>query len=64
MPSDKFEKIFGDYLASKEYDDAADSLFSIIRTAFLAGWKAACGEVPEAQHNIIHLLYKQEADPE
>ena len=64
MERDTFEKAFSDYLESPEYDAAEDALFSAIRAAFLAGWKAACGEVPEAQHNIIHLLYKQEADPE
>ena len=62
MQSDEFEQAFSDFLASKEYDEAEDSLFSVIRTAFLAGWKAACGEAPDPQHSVIHLMYNQQAD--
>ena len=63
MQSDAFEQAFSDFLATKEYDDAEDTLFSVIRMAFLAGWMAARGEAPEPQHNIIHLLRNRQSDP-
>ena len=43
MQSDTFEKAFSNYLEHKDYDEAEDALFSIIRAAFLAGWHAAGG---------------------
>lgn len=35
------EKAFDEFLNRKEYNEAGYALFSIIRTAFIAGWKAA-----------------------
>jgi len=63
METDTFEKAFSDYLESPEYDAAEDALFSAIRAAFLAGWKAACGDTPEPVKNIVYLLHKKHTDP-
>lgn len=46
MYSDLFEKRFDDFIAGTDYDDAEDALFTIVRAAFIAGWKAAGGEMP------------------
>lgn len=58
MQTNEFEQAFSNYLDCPEYDQAEDALFSAIRAAFMAGWKAAKGEAPEPQGNIIHLLHK------
>ena len=44
MLSNDFEKAFGDFLDRREYDQAENALFAMVRIAFLAGWKAAGGE--------------------
>ena len=59
MKTDEFEQAFSYFPESPVYDDAEDSLFSIVRTAFLAGWNAAQGKPPEPQDKVIRLLYKQ-----
>ncbi len=41
MQSDHFEHSFDEFLSQKEYDEAEEALFTIVRQAFLAGWKAA-----------------------
>ena len=46
MQTNEFEQAFSDFLDTKAYDDAEDTLFSVIRMAFVAGWKAARGEAP------------------
>lgn len=48
-----FEKAFSDFLDRKEYDDAENALFSIVRSAYQAGWNAAGGDPPKPQ-DIIH----------
>ena len=58
MQTNEFEQAFSNYLDNPEYDQAEDALFSAIRAAFTAGWKAAKGEAPEPQEKIIHLLHK------
>lgn len=58
MQTNDFEKAFGDFLDRREYDQAENALFSIVRIAFLAGWKAAGGEAPPPQ-KILHLLHKE-----
>ena len=40
MHSDEFEKAFSEFLDGREYDSAAEGLFTIVRLAFAAGWKA------------------------
>lgn len=49
MQTNDFEKAFGDFLDRREYDQAENALFSMVRIAFLAGWKAAGGEAPPPQ---------------
>lgn len=43
--SDAFEQAFGEFLDSNAYDQAEDMLFSVVRAAYLAGWKAAGGDL-------------------
>nr|WP_325215147.1 hypothetical protein [uncultured Oscillibacter sp.] len=49
MMSNDFEEAFSNFLERKEYDEAENALFSMVRIAFLAGWKAAGGEPPTPQ---------------
>jgi len=50
-----FEKAFGNFLERREYDEAEEVLFSVVRSAFLAGWEAAGGKPPEPQE-ILWLV--------
>ena len=58
MMSDNFEKAFSDFLERREYDQAENALFSMVRIAFLAGWKAAGGDPPQPQR-IFQLMHKE-----
>ena len=58
MQTNEFEQAFSDFLETKAYDEAEDALFSVMRMAFLAGWRAARGEAPEPQEKVIYLLHK------
>ena len=62
MNSDAFEQAFGDFLERREYDQAENALFAMVRIAFLAGWKAAGGDPPPPQ-KVIELLHKDNIDP-
>ena len=53
--NDLFEKAFENFLERKEYDEAQEALFHVVRAAFLAGWKAAGGEMPKPQP-VVSLL--------
>jgi hypothetical protein len=55
MMSNEFEAAFADFLDRREYDGAEAALFDLVRTAFLAGWKAAGGEPPVPQ-KIFQLV--------
>ena len=55
MMSNEFEKAFGDFLDRHEYDEAEAYLFSMVRLAFVAGWKAAGGEPPRSER-IFELV--------
>ena len=55
MYSNDFEKAFSDFLERREYDQASNALFSMVRIAFIAGWKAAGGEPPPPQ-KVIELV--------
>lgn len=55
MQTNDFEKAFGDYIDRREYDEVQNVLFTIIRSAFEAGWKAAGGE-PPIPHKIFELI--------
>ena len=62
MMSNDFEEAFGNFLDRREYDDAESALFEMVRTAFLAGWKAAGGEPPQPQKvfQLIHCSSQSE----
>jgi len=60
MPND-FEKAFSDFLERKEYDDAENALFDMVRISFLAGWNAAGGDPPHPQ-KIFQVLYNDQTD--
>ena len=50
MMDNTFEKAFGEYLDSAEYDTIANELFAATRNAFLAGWIAAGESLPASGH--------------
>ena len=49
MHSDELEEAFSDFLDRHEYEDAEAALFSMVRLAFVAGWRAAGGDPPRAE---------------
>jgi len=61
MQSEAFEHAFSLFLDSREYDAAADLLFSAMRTAFLAGWKAADSQGEHLPEDLIYLLHRSDA---
>ena len=63
MMSNDFEKAFGDFLDRREYDQAENALFAMVRISFLAGWKAAGGDPPQPQ-KIFKLIHKEDTDPD
>lgn len=52
MMDNNFEKAFGEYLDSAEYDTIANELFAATRNAFLAGWIAAEGSLTASGHTF------------
>ena len=50
-----FEQAFGDFIDRREYDQAENALFSMVRISFRAGWMAAGGEAPPPQ-KVVELL--------
>lgn len=56
-----FEKAFSDFLERREYDQAENALFAMVRISFLAGWKAAGGNPPKPQ-KILTLMHKTDID--
>lgn len=58
-----FEKAFDDFLDRREYDEAENALFSMVRIAFLAGWKAAGGDAPKSQE-VVRVIYPEKSDTE
>ena len=63
MMSNDFEKAFGDFLDRREYDQAENAMFAMVRIAFLAGWKAAGGAPPQPQR-IFQIIHKEDIDPD
>ena len=59
--SNDFEKTFSDFLESHAYDQASEALFAIVRSAYLAGWKAAGGPLP-TEAKIFTILPNPEND--
>lgn len=49
MMNNTFEEAFSNFLDRREYDEAESALFEMVRISFLAGWKAAGGEMPVPQ---------------
>ena len=47
MHTNEFEEAFSNFLERHEYDEAENYLFSMVRLAFVAGWKAAGGDPPK-----------------
>lgn len=62
MMSNDFEEAFSNFLERREYDEASNALFAMVRIAFLAGWKAAGGEPPTPQ-KIFELIHCGDTDP-
>ena len=54
-----FEKAFGDFIDRREYDQAESALFSMVRIAFLAGWRAAGGDPPPPQ-KVLQLVRRKD----
>ncbi len=54
MITDSFEQTFSDFIDRTEYDEAENALFTIVRTAFQAGWKAA-GSTPSYPQNCSEI---------
>lgn len=59
MQKDTLEQAFDEFLEREEYDAAQAAVFSLVRAAFLAGWKARESQ-PPAQ--IILLRNRENAD--
>lgn len=55
MYNNDFEAAFSSFLERHEYDEAESCLFSMVRIAFAAGWRAAGGEAPK-EERIFQLL--------
>ena len=53
----EFERVFSDFLDRREYDQAENALFSMVRIAFAAGWQAASGEAAPPQ-KLVELKHK------
>ena len=47
--TDEFEQAFGQWIDGATYDQAEETLFQLMRVAFLAGWKAAQAQNETAQ---------------
>jgi len=62
MHTNGFEKAFGDFLDRREYDQAQNALFSMVRISFAAGWLAAGGELPAPQK--IFEIVRSAEEPE
>lgn len=52
-----FEGAFENFIEQREYDEAEDALFSMIRISFNAGWLAAGGKPPKPK-KILELYPK------
>ena len=55
MFSNNFEEAFEKFLETREYDEAENYLFCLMRKNFIAGWLAAGGEPPSAA-KIFQLI--------
>ncbi len=55
MYTNEFEEAFSSFLEGRDYDELTDHLYSLIRLAFVAGWKAA-GGAPKKEHRLFEVL--------
>ena len=53
MEEPGYEAAFAAFLERHEYDAAEEALFAVVRSAFLAGWNAAHGSVPQEEPAVI-----------
>ena len=49
MTESTYEAAFAAFLERHEYDAAEEALFAVVRSAFLAGWSAARGSIPQEE---------------
>ena len=63
MHTNEFEAAFSDFLERHEYDEAENYLFSMVRLAFAAGWKAAGGAPPKAERLFELIVPWKEENP-
>ena len=63
MQSNDFEKAYADFIDRREYDEAQNALFSMVRTSFTAGWQAAGGD-PPTPHKIFEIVPRKEKGEE
>lgn len=55
MYNNDFEAAFSDFLETREYDEAENYLFCLMRKAFISGWLAAGGQ-PPTEARIFQLF--------
>ena len=53
MYSNDFEAAFSCFLERRDYDEAANQMFTLARLAFAAGWQAAGGTPPQVERPLI-----------
>lgn len=61
MQSNDFEAAFDRFLERAEYDAAEAAVFSLVRAAFLAGWRAAGGS-PGTSARLFEVLRPEPPD--
>ena len=59
MQNDNFELAFSEFLEQEAYDQAQAAIFTLVRAAFLAGWKARESQRP-AEIIPLKLLEREE----
>ena len=60
MHTNEFEEAFSEFLDRREYDEAENYLFSMIRLSFAAGWQAAGGAPPKSER-LFELIPTHES---
>jgi len=63
MQTNEFERAFEVFMESREYDEAQNALFAMIRKSFEAGWLSAGGE-PSIPHRIFEVVQDMQDDAE